>query len=121
MCIEFKLSNSSNNIYTLTGVNFCCLDPQTWTKEQVAKWITRFCNVSGTNEAEVSMFKTLSGAELKNLRPEDWKEMSPERGGMLLEMWNLRVENSQKRQLVTDDTSKPPLASVIKRKFFKNR
>ena len=106
MCIEFKLSNSSNNIYTLTGVNFCCLDPQTWTKEQVAKWITRFCNVSGTNEAEVSMFKTLSGAE---------------RGGMLLEMWNLRVENSQERQLVTDDTSKPPLASVIKRKFFKNR
>ena len=108
-------------IHTLTEVNFYCSDPQTWTKGQVAKWITEVCDLFGINEAEVSMLKTLSGAELNNLRPKDWKERSPKRGDMLLNLWNTRMETSQPRQRVADDTSKTPPASTMKGLFFKNR
>ena len=87
----------------------------------MAKWITEVCNLCGVDEAEVSMLKTLSGAELNNLRPKDWKERSPKRGGMLLHLWSTRMKTSQARQLVADDTSKPSLVSVLRGKFFKNR
>lgn len=102
-------------------MNFCCSDPQTWTKVQVAKWITEVCDLFRIDEAEVSMLKTLSGAELKNLRPKDWKERSPKQGEMLLNLWNIQMKTWQARQRVADDTSKTPCASTLKGMFFKNR
>ena len=121
ICIKFWSSNSSNNIYTLTEVNFCCSDPQTWTKGQVAEWITEVYKLFAIDEAEVSKLKTLSGAELSNLSLKDWKKKSPKRGDMLYRLWRTRMETSQPRQRVADDTSKTAPASTMKGMFFKNR
>ena len=121
ICIKFWSSNSSDNIYTLTEVNFCCSDPQTWTKGQVAKWIIEVCKLCAIDEDEVSKLKTLSGAELNNLSRKNWKKKSPIRGNMLYRMWRTRMETSQPRQRVADGTSKTAPASTMKGMFFKNR
>lgn len=95
------------------------LDPQKWTKEQVAKWITDVCVACAIDEAEVTILKTLSGAELSNFSREDWTERSPSEGDILFTMWRRRLRTLHARPPMTDGTSKTvPQASTTNGMFL---
>ena len=80
----------------------------------MAKWITDVCVACAIDEAEVTILKTLSGAELTNLSREDWTERSPSEGDILFTMWRRRL-----RPPMTDGTSKTvPQASTTNGMFL---
>ena len=88
----------------------------------MAKWITGVCDLCDIDEAEVSMFKTLSGAELSNLSSEDWTERSPSQGDILFTMWRKRLKTLHARPRMTDGTSKTtPQASTTNGMFLERR